>query len=107
MYELKNSSISAELTVKEITDRFAARYSSEIERKITPHWMGFLIRRKLRLKTEKRHGIYFIASSESSHLDQLFEKYGVTNMDSGASGDSVPDNSPEQTQETSTNEEAA
>ncbi len=98
--ELKTASIPVELSIREITDRFASRHSSEIDRKITPHWMGFLIRRKLRLKTEKRHGVYFIATSESSRLLQLFEKYGIVDSNSGGSGDFIQTGMPESPPET-------
>jgi hypothetical protein len=31
---------------------------------VTPHWIGQIIRKKLQLKTEKRHGSYAVAASE-------------------------------------------
>ena len=36
------------------------------------------MRRKLGLKTEKRHGSYVIAAIEGPKLARLFEKYGVS-----------------------------
>ena len=49
------------------------------------------MRRKLGLKTEKRHGSYVIASSEGPKLARLYEKYDVSNGqgDLGDSGDST------------------
>jgi len=85
--ELQQEPFSPGLAVKEIAERFIARHSEDFERKITPHWVGYLIRRKLGLKTEKHHGNYFIAVSEGPKLARLFEKYGV-NTDSGDLGDS-------------------
>jgi hypothetical protein len=38
---------------------------------------GYVIRRKLGLKTERRRKGYFIAASESSKLARLAEKYGI------------------------------
>ena len=43
-----------------------------------PGGLQILFTRKLRLKTEKRHGNYFIASSEGSKLARLYEKCGVS-----------------------------
>ena len=44
---------------------------------MTPHEVGQIIRRKLQLKTEKRHGSYVIAASEGPKLIRLFERYGI------------------------------
>ena len=79
------------VSVKAITTAFAKQYGGEYERKITPHWIGYLIRKKLGLKTEKQHGTYLIAASEGPKLEHLFDKYGVaeTVTDSGDFGDST------------------
>jgi hypothetical protein len=65
------------LAVKEIAERFIARHSEDFERKVTPHWVGYLIRRKLGLRTERRREGYFIAASENMKLASLSEKYGI------------------------------
>jgi hypothetical protein len=65
------------LAVKEIAERFIARHSEDFDRKITPHWVGFVIRRKLGLRTERRRDGYFIAASENTKLASLCEKYGI------------------------------
>jgi hypothetical protein len=72
------------LAVKEIAERFIARHSEDYERKITPHWVGQLIRRKLSLKTYRRSGNYYVAESEDPKLDRLFERYGLTDKETGA-----------------------
>jgi hypothetical protein len=88
--ELQQERFSPGLAIKEIAERFIARHSEDFERKITPHWVGYVIRRKLGLKTERRHGNYFIAGSEGLRLDRLLEKYGIAagREDSGESGES-------------------
>jgi hypothetical protein len=60
--------------------------TAKIERKITPHWVGHIVRRKLGLKTGKHHGSYVIASSEGPKLIGLFEKYGVSTTPGGLGG---------------------
>lgn len=77
------------LSIKAISAAFIERYGDEYARKVTPHWIGYVIRRKLGLKTEKRHGTYVIAASEGSKLERLFERYGVTPLpeDLGDFGD--------------------
>ncbi|MBI4469803.1 MAG: hypothetical protein HY650_10845 [Acidobacteria bacterium] len=91
--ELRDSPYDGALSIKEIRDRFAARYEEDFERKITPHWIGFIIRRKLQLRTERRHGNYVIAPTEGDKLVRLFEKYGIDTptVDLGDSGDSTPE----------------
>lgn len=86
IHDLKESPYTEALSVKEIAELFRARYEDDYERKITPHWVGYLLRRKLGLKTEKRHGIYIIGPSEGPKLERLFEKYGI-NRPTAATGD--------------------
>ncbi len=69
--------------------RLAERHGEDFGRKITPHWVGYLVRRKLGLKTEKRHGTYVLAAGEEPKLSQLFERYGIVGApNSGDFGDS-------------------
>jgi hypothetical protein len=87
--ELEQSAYEPGIPIKEITQRFAEKHGEDYERKVTPHWIGRIVRRKLGLKTEKRHGSYVIGTSEATKLERLFEKYGVatTPGDFGDSGD--------------------
>jgi hypothetical protein len=72
------------LSVKEITALFADRHESDYDRKVSPKWIGYLLRRKLGLHPEKRHGgIFVIPSSDKAILTRLFEKYGVPTGDMG------------------------
>lgn len=68
--------------LKAIWVAFANRHGDEYERKITPHWIGQVIRRRLGLKTERRREGYVIASSEAPKLDRLMEKYGLSPVNS-------------------------
>jgi hypothetical protein len=87
--ELEQSAYEPGISIKKITQRFAEKHGEDYERKITPHWIGRIVRRKLGLKTEKRHGSYVLGAAEGSKLSQLFERYGVatTPGDFGDSGD--------------------
>jgi hypothetical protein len=77
IHELQRDPYSPGLAVKEITERFIARHSEEFDRKITPRWVGFIIRQKLGLKTERRETGYVIASGEAPKLPRLYAKYGL------------------------------
>lgn len=95
-HELQESPYTDTLSIKEIAERLAERYGDDFERKVTPHWVGYVLRRKLGLKTEKHHGSYVIAASEGPKLKRLFEKYGVSTQHGGLgdSGDFVATQQP-------------
>ena len=78
------------LSIKEITRWFADRHSEEYERKITPKWIGYVIRKKLHLKTHKSDGVFVIETSQKSVIERLYRKYGVFE-----DADSIPDSGPE------------
>ncbi len=72
------------LSVKEITALFADRHENDYDRKVSPKWVGYLLRRKLGLHPEKRHGgVFVIPDADGAMLTRLFEKYGVPTGDKG------------------------
>jgi hypothetical protein len=73
-----------QLSAKEITALFADRHEADYDRKVSAKWIGYLLRRKLGLHPEKRHGgIFVIPDSDKAILTRLFEKYGVPTGDMG------------------------
>lgn len=60
------------------------RHGDDFEHKVTPHWIGYIVRRKLGLRTERHTDGYRIADGEAVKLARLYEKYGLTaaNMNS-------------------------
>jgi hypothetical protein len=72
-----------------VTDRFTHRHGRDYER-ITPKWIGTIIRKRLHLRTHKSgHGVFVISPEELKKLPVLYEKYGVMPLD--AEGSNVPD----------------
>ncbi len=69
------------LTIKDITSWFCDRHGTEYEKKITPKWIGAVIRKKLRLKTRKSNGAYVISENQSPKLESLYQKYGIKSLD--------------------------
>jgi hypothetical protein len=65
------------LAIRDITSWCVDRYGEEYEKKITPKWIGYIIRKKLRLKTERHSNGYEIATSEQEKLSRLYERYGI------------------------------
>jgi hypothetical protein len=75
--EMQESSYGEGLSIKEIATRFIEQHGEDFERKVTPHWIGQIVRRKLGLKTYRHAGSYYLAESEKAKLDRLFERYGL------------------------------
>src|SRR5207249_4989906 len=65
------------LSVKAIASWFSDRHGEEYDRKVTPRWIGSILRKKLRLKTERTREGFVIGSGEKGKLHRLFERYGV------------------------------
>jgi len=80
------ASEQGKLSVKEIASWFADRYQDDYDRKVTPKWIGTVIRRKLHLRTERSRDGFAIPRSEGPGIERLMEKYGVTNGEAGEHG---------------------
>lgn len=76
--ELEANPDTQALSVSNITKRFIERFENDYDRKITPKWIGGLIRQRLGLRTERRNGPYFISQRDKSKLPQLYAKYGLS-----------------------------
>jgi len=74
-------STKGSLTIKEITAAFSERYGEEYEAPVTNKWIGTIIRRKLKLKTQKSHGVYVIPLAERPKLKHLYQKYAIAESD--------------------------
>lgn len=67
----------ARLAVQDITRLFIARYGDEYGRRITPRWIGSLLRRRLGLKPSRSTGIFTLGPEEVAVLSSLYARYGV------------------------------
>lgn len=68
---------TARLSVQDITSWFLDRYGEDYGGKLTPKWVGGVIRNKLQLKTRKSNGVYIIPPTEHKRLRWLFKRYGL------------------------------
>ena len=66
------------LGVKDITTAFIERYGDEYGGRITPRWIGGVLRRRLGLRTQKSHGTFLVPPSEFPKLAHLYERFGVS-----------------------------
>lgn len=75
-----NSTVS----IKDVAELFARAYGSDYQRPVTNRWVGYVMRRKLNLITQKSHGNFILPISEQPKLKILFERYGVSGEDADA-----------------------
>lgn len=73
-------------SVKEITSWFTDKHGEEYPEKITPRWIGGIMRKKLQLTTQKSNGVFVVPPSEEPKLQRLYAKYGITEPGTGTSG---------------------
>ncbi len=71
------SPLEAKLTVKEITALFSDRHGEDYERKVTPKWVGSILRKRLNLRTQRTKEGFTIPAHELPKLRRLYEKYGI------------------------------
>lgn len=74
--ELRRDAIP--LSMKEMAERFTARFGTDHARSVTPRWIGSQLRSRLSLLTVKSHGTFVVPDSESRKLDNLFLRYGIS-----------------------------
>ena len=67
----------ATLAIRDITTAFLARHALDYPH-LTPKKIGWVIRKKLGLTTDRTRDGYVIASSESAKLERLYQRYGLS-----------------------------
>ena len=68
------------LSIKEIADRFIDLYENEYKQKITPKWIGYVVRKRLHLRAERGRSGFVIPESETLKIQQLLERYGLEDV---------------------------
>ncbi|OHA83371.1 MAG: hypothetical protein A2937_03535 [Candidatus Yonathbacteria bacterium RIFCSPLOWO2_01_FULL_47_33b] len=77
LVELTTDTKEAYIPLSEITNLFIERHSADYERPITNRYIGHLLRKRLRLSTYKRHGVYVLPLTEQGKILVLAERYGI------------------------------
>jgi hypothetical protein len=65
------------LAMRDIADEFALRHAKEYERRVTPRWVGSIVRRRLGLKPNRATGIFTLGPEEVAKLARLYVRYGI------------------------------
>lgn len=89
--ELLLLSAEPRLSVKEITGQFIERFGDDYERKVTPKWIGGIIRKRLGLKPHRVHGKFVIPLEDLPKLNRLREKFGLTTPADASVTEGPPD----------------
>ncbi|MBI5450146.1 MAG: hypothetical protein HY940_02200 [Gammaproteobacteria bacterium] len=76
--ELMEDSTHTSISIGEITNLFTSRYGHDYDRPITNRYIGRLLRTRLRLRTQKSHGIYVLPLSEKLKVEALCTRYGIS-----------------------------
>jgi len=75
--DLVASGPEARLAMQDITREFLARYGGEYERRVTPRWIGSLVRRRLGLKPSRTTGVFTLGPEDVARLSSLYVRYGL------------------------------
>lgn len=76
----------ANVSVRDIADRFNAAHCVEYGGPTSNKWIGNILRNGLRLVTRKSNGIYVVPATEKPKVDQLCLRYGVNSVPAGTCG---------------------
>jgi len=78
----------ARLAIQDITREFVRRYGDDYERRVTPRWIGSLVRRRLGLKPSRSTGIFTLGPEEVARLASLYKRFGIEPV--GTEGNDTP-----------------
>jgi hypothetical protein len=65
------------LSIKNITNEFFFQFSDYYNKKISGKWIGFIIRKKLNLRTVRRQNGYIIEPGQFKKIKEYFQRYGL------------------------------
>ena len=74
---LADQNSNGRVLIKDIASTFTTKFGMDYENKITPKWIGTIVRRLLRLDTYKSHGNY-VVSVDPARLKRLCEIYNIS-----------------------------
>jgi hypothetical protein len=70
-----------EPAVSAIAERFNTAASGQMGRTVSPKWVGWFLRTRLRIATVKAHGVYVVQATERAKIAALAGRYGVAVTD--------------------------
>jgi hypothetical protein len=67
----------ARLGIQDITAEFVRRHGTEYEKRVTPRWIGSIVRRRLGLRPSRSTGVFTLGPEDVAKLAALYERYEV------------------------------
>ena len=75
------------LAIQDITGEFLVRFGGQYERRVTPRWIGSIVRRRLGLRAARSTGLFTLGPEEVTRLSALYARFGVRpKKDDGVEG---------------------
>lgn len=71
----------SDLTVGAIAARFMKQFGHEYDRPITARYVGYLLRHRLHLRTERQQGVFVLPQRERERVAVLRDRYGLGRTD--------------------------
>jgi len=65
------------VTISALTKEVIKTFGENADRRITPKWIGYIVRSRLHLTTRKTRGVYIVAEGQQVTLDYLAAKFGI------------------------------
>lgn len=78
--EAFSANAGSSVSIREIADGFNARHSGDYNRFLSNKAVGTVLRKRLRLATQKSRGIYVVPASELPKIDVLAKRFGVERL---------------------------
>lgn len=82
--ELVGRGPGARLAIQDIATLFLTRYGDQYERRVTPRWVGSIVRRRLGLRPSRTTGVFTLGPEDVARLAALYVRYGLAPADTDA-----------------------
>ena len=78
LQEAFTEATGSSVSVRDVTDRFNARFCAEYGHPFSNKWIGGVLGKQLRIETQKSHGVYVVPISEKPKIDMLAARFGLS-----------------------------
>ena len=78
LQEAFTEATGSSVSVRDVTDRFNARFCAEYGHPFSNKWIGGVLGKQLRIETQKSHGVYVVPISEKPKIDTLAARFGLS-----------------------------
>ena len=65
------------IAIADIAREVNETHGKDYDRRITPKWVGYVVRKKLHLRTQKSNGVFVLSNDPAPDWEHLFRRFGV------------------------------